>query len=127
MSGELTGYGSQRGRSLISQGVDGCHALIIQLPFTAKSKASGIHQSGAKGVGLFKANDLAIGFRVDKHRIEAIGRAEWGEVAQVGTGEDILFRNLVITPDCEGVLVDDLLSGESEDSRVAVSRQGGFR
>src|SRR6266581_1498162 len=121
MSGELPGYGKERG--VRSPGVDGCHALIIQLPFTAKSKASGIHQFGGEDVGLFQANDLAIGFRVDQHRIEAIGRAEWGEVAQVCSGEAILFRNLVISPDCEEVLVDELLSGEGVISSVAVPRQ----
>src|SRR6267378_4687041 len=125
MGGELIGYGKQSG--VLSQGVDGCHALIVQLPFTAKSKASGIHQCGAKGVGLFQGSDLPIGLRADQHRIEAIGRAPWGEVAQVGTRKAVLVRNLVITPDCEEVLIDDLLSGESGNYSVADLGQAGIR
>src|ERR1700730_18147451 len=110
MSGELPGYGSQRG--VLSQGVDGPHAQVIYLRFTAIAHTSGIHQCGAKDVGLFQANDVAIGFRVEQHRIEAIRRAVWSDVTQVGNGEAIPFRNLVITPDCEEVLADDPLSGE---------------
>jgi len=43
----------------------------------------------AEDVGLFQGNDLAIGCRIDQHRIEAIGRAVRGEVAQVGCSEAI--------------------------------------
>src|SRR5882762_6588649 len=110
MSGELPGYGRQR--RILSQGIDGTHALIIHLRFTAKSPASGIYKCSAKSVGLLQANDLAVGGRVEQHGVEAIGRAIWCDVAQVGSGEAILIRNLVITPDCEEVLGDEPLSGE---------------
>src|ERR1700674_4698784 len=110
MSSELIGESSQRG--VLSQGVDGCRAKIIDLIFAAISPANGIYQCGAKSVGLFQTNDLASGARVDQDRIEAIGRAKRCDVAQVGSGDAILVRNLQIAPDCEEVLGDDPLSGE---------------
>jgi len=71
-------------------------------------------------VGLFQTNDLAIGDRVEQHRIQAIGRAVRSVVAQVSSGKAILIRNLVITADCEEILGNDPLAGEAGCRRITV-------
>ncbi len=111
MRGELIGESSQRG--IFRQLVDGSRAKIIDLRKSAISATNGIYECGAKSVSFLQANDLASGARVDQHRIEAIGRAIRGDVAQVGTGDVVLIRNLVIASNCEEVLGDDPLTCEA--------------
>src|SRR5437870_1320448 len=110
VSGGLPGYGEER--LVVSQGVDGTLARIVQLMETAKSRASGIHQRGAKSMGLLQAHDLAMGIRADPHVIEAIGRAVRSKVVQVGDGQDIVLRKLVVGSDGKKVFGDLPLSAE---------------
>ena len=124
MRGELIWKSRQSG--VLSQGIDGRRAKIIDLIKAAISPTNGIYERGAKSVSLLQADDLAPGIRVDQYRVEAIGRAIRCDVPQVDSVEVVLTRNLVITPDCEEVLGDDPLTGEAGRCRIAVCAVGMF-
>src|SRR5260221_9305218 len=118
MSCELPWYSRQRG--VLSQRIDGGHAKIIDLIFTAKSPANGIYKRGTEGMGFFQANDLSPGGRVEQHCIEPIRRAIGSNVEQVSSRNAVLVRNLVISANRKEVLGDDSLTSKAEGRSIAV-------
>src|ERR1700730_8388524 len=102
--------------------IDRFLALIVGYRFMVATNSDRIRERGRENVSFLYRNELPRGLSTELNVVQSVGGQVGCLVVHIRAEQTVLVRKSVVDTCCQKVLVDDLLSGKSEVTKIPIWR-----